>query len=125
MVAWLGVCLMFGLPYVVIGVVAYPIMVVTTLVFIAPLHLLIKRFSLGSPSQLFVALIGGGIGGFAISLLFQFNRAMDIGVSSLDRHRLFENVILGVVVATLSWTMYTYGPLVPRKSAGDFHGTAL
>jgi len=100
-------------------VIAYPVMLVATLLLGFLLHGLFRRRHMRRSIQFLVVNMTGMIGGFVVTLLVMTPRLSDLSqFPALLIHDTRETLYffgfwasLGVGTALLAWLLYTFGPL--------------
>jgi hypothetical protein len=121
----LGVLLAFffavgkGDPKFIVIVVAYPVMLVATLLLGFLLHSLFRRWHMRRSIQALVVIVTGIAGGLVVTLLVMTPKLSSLGqYPALLIHETREALIFfgfwsswGVATALVAWLLYTFGPL--------------
>ena len=99
----------YSLMLLFIAIISYPIMVVVALVLLFPLHHLFSLWKLGPISQLPIAVVSGGVGGFVVHLCWSYPQI--VTPDTFTSRLAIEYAGLGLLAALCCWLLYNWGPI--------------
>ena len=108
----------YSLMLLFVAITSYPIMVAVALVLLFPLHHLFYRWKLGPISQLPIAVVSGGVGGFVVHLCWSYPQI--VTPDTFTSRLAIEYAGLGLLAAVCCWLLYNWGPIHVAGARSNF-----